>query len=515
MAVYTKTNYLLFLFSTFSSISFAVFLVSSQPFLIKYVANYGGNLGKAVGDLGFYDEIVAIGLGPFVGTASDYTGTRPVAVLGFVCIGIALMGVTTVIHGSDGWVFFQLFLWRLVFAAGFCATLLMITAMLTELTASGFRPQEAFKRGSTVEYEYNPLVEDLDRLGSPLEFDDLEDELAAEQAAAEQTTRPQPANPQAGYNAALTGIWAGLGAIFAVLVYLPLPLLLSGLEDATALLVGKAFWIVGVVSLVTAGVLYKGLFKRGSGFTLLRILLGEELARSTVTGYIARLKCGFRLGYDNPRIALAYCGLFVARASNVCLLTFIPLMVYQYYHDVTGECSAVPDHNNMKQVCRPAFTLAAILVGVSLLVGVLVAPLWGIVNDRVTTTTRAILAAAILGVWGALGLGIAPSSLLPAGFLRMFHIVMVGVGQSGMSVLSMTLVTDQDRLFKGAVAGVYALVGGVGIMFLTKVGGLMADAWVGAVFTLLAVVYGGVFGGALYTEAKYRSGGEVEPEDVV
>jgi MFS family permease len=99
------------------SISFLVFLNSSVSFVITDRIGQKHNVGDAVGTLGFADEVLALLACPAWGVLSDKIGVRSVAVVGYVIVGISLMGFVRARN-----VYPELLLGRLVFSLGGAAT---------------------------------------------------------------------------------------------------------------------------------------------------------------------------------------------------------------------------------------------------------------------------------------------------------------------------------------------------------------------------------------------------------
>lgn len=64
--------------------------------------------------------------------------------------------------------------------------------------------------------------------------------------------------------------------------------------------------------------------------------------------------------------------------------------------------------------------------------------------------------------------------------------IFIGIGQIGVIISSMQLCTYKKQPFSGAIAGVYTLSGGFGILIITKVGGYLSDLWIGFAFLILA-----------------------------
>jgi MFS family permease len=190
------------------SISFLVYLNSSISFVITERIGQKEGVGDAVGTLGFADELLALVGCPIWGTLSDKIGVRPVAVTGYVIIGLSLV---TFVQATN--VYPQLLLARLFFAIGGSAVSTMVTAILPTMTA-----QEA--QGSR-------MPKDSSITSSKL----------------------------AGY----VGMFTGFGALLALTVFLPLPALFSnhGLERGPA--IAYSFYLVGLISLLVGILCFFGL----------------------------------------------------------------------------------------------------------------------------------------------------------------------------------------------------------------------------------------------------------------
>ena len=217
---------------------------------------------------------------------------------------------------------------------------------------------------------------------------------------------------------------------------------------------------------------------------------------------------------------------------------FIPLFVNAYYIS-SGLCDET-EHNpqDLKTHCREAYVLAAELTGVSQLVALLFAPVFGFLADRHSRFNIPLLTAALTGFIGYIGLASLASPQVKGthGTPWIFVIMaLLGISQIGAIVCSLgllgrgvlglhaesersrpassdlvargvgldfnsnniagsndppnednneeaaegtPLLRDRGRSqnhLKGSIAGVYSLAGGVGILLLTKVGGLLFD----------------------------------------
>ena len=245
------------------------------------------------------------------------------------------------------------------------------------------------------------------------------------------------------------------------------------------------------------------------------------------------------LGFQSPILGLGYVGGFVARASSVGISLFIPLFVNNYYISSGRCDKSARNPEDIKARCREAYVLAAELSGTSQLIALVAAPIFGYMAERYRRFNAPLLIAASVGVIGYTGLATLTGSKTdgletnPRVFLMM---VLLGISQIGAIVCSLGLLgrcvlglevqehqarsisaaaspisqthgvysrdspndsnyqdeeiseeiaeetpmlpaaadTSKDHI-KGSIAGVYSLAGGLGILVLTKLGGLMFD----------------------------------------
>ncbi|KAL9134314.1 MAG: hypothetical protein Q9175_004500 [Cornicularia normoerica] len=215
------------------------------------------------------------------------------------------------------------------------------------------------------------------------------------------------------------------------------------------------------------------------------------------------------------------CGALLA--LSVAISLFIPLFVNAYYIS-SGLCDET-GHNTQdaKKHCREAYVLAAELTGVSQLVALLFAPVFGFLADRYRRFNIPLLTAALIGLVGYIALAslASPQAKGTHGTLWIFVVMaLLGISQIGAiaerdlpgpafsdlavraerhnSISNNTTESIDSRNennteevaegtpllrgrgrsrnhLKGSIAGVYSLAGGVGILLLTKVGGLLFD----------------------------------------
>jgi len=567
------------------SISFLVFLNSSISFVVTDVIGQEHGIGNAVGTLGFADELLALVACPLWGLVSDRVGVRPVAVMGYIIIGISLICLV-----QSKRVYPDLLIFRLLFSLGGAACSTMVTAILPAMTVP--REQEKVQDENPSETRHDEDLEAPRRPTARAQSDgnvnrnsmalSISSEVTITPARFESRSRSTPLlsglrrrnptntesrplekrekDPRSDTNrlAGIVGMFTGIGALIAVVVFLPLPAAL-GKNGSKAQAVQESFYIVGVIAMIV------GLFVLWG----LRNLPGEEnkslsnLFRYYQSGvantdsasntdnaaspsYVRLIGSALLLGVTDSHITLGYLGGFVARASSVGISAFIPLFVNAYFIR-TGKCNTDPNAldslENRHGICNKAYTTAAMLTGISQLVALLSAPLFGYFNaylSRRRFLSNAPLAfGAISGIFGftLFGLLKSPDPREPGGKASLLAVILLGISQIGAIVCSLgslsqgiqhsaplrgmtsqstplpgqdstgltvqpsetapllpssstqpsdTAAKDRTHL-KGSIAGVYSLCGGAGILVLSKVGGVLFDRTiVGAPFFMLA-----------------------------
>ncbi|KAF2270987.1 MFS general substrate transporter [Lojkania enalia] len=517
------------------SISFLVFLNSSVSFVITQRIGLDHNVGDAVGTLGFADELVALVACPVWGLLSDRIGVRSVAVLGYTIVGISLW---VFVQAKN--VYPQLLLARLFFSLGATATATMVTAILPTMTivkASG-DPCSPTRCANGTSHTMAPSISSELTI-TPARFRSLSPTI--------DTTAKPDADASTSHLAGLVGMFTGCGALVALLLFLPLPTRFQKAGESAAAAVAGAFYVVGAVAILVAVGCFWGLRKlpgeEGKGLSCLvnlnfksrKTFQGSSPARP-VLSYARLFWASIQLGVKSRNIGLGYLGGFVARASSVAISLFIPLFTNAYFLR-TGECKP-SDPSDIKKACPQAYTLAAALTGVSQLIALLSAPLFGYLSARYRKFNIPLLTSAAAGIAGYSAFG---SLHKPDWSGAVFFIVaLLGISQIGAIVCSLALlgrgihneeggdadysiVTDEnangtghpsagatpprtppitpateeapllvpsyDRSrpsssaepkshthVKGGIAGTYSLLGGFGILLLTKAGGALFDS---------------------------------------
>jgi MFS family permease len=345
------------------------------------------------------------------------------------------------------------------------------------------------------------------------------------------TTSPGSAGKLAGF----VGLFTGLGALIALFVFLPLPAHFEKSGSSKSDAIALSFFVVASIAGVVSCICSIGLRSLpGEEGKKLAAIFSKNADKDVANGaalrslrtYTALLLDAVFLGIKDVNIGLAYAGGFVARASSVAISLFIPLFVNHHFLE-TGRCPSNPDGNSPKESCRRAYVVASMLTGVSQLIALLCAPLFGYLTSQYSRSNLPLLVAAASGVAGYAAFGVLrdPDPQGEEGSAGVYFIVaLIGISQIGAIVCSLGLlaqgVQEEDvggagglleedseaeplmptavenpkpsrRGIKGSVAGIYSLSGGAGILLLTKVGGLLFDkADTGSPFFIMSAFNG-------------------------
>ncbi|KAF1827133.1 MFS general substrate transporter [Dissoconium aciculare CBS 342.82] len=499
------------------SISFLVFLNSTISFVVTSVVGRRERVGDAVGTLGFADEILAIIACPLWGLLSDRIGTRPVAVMGYSIIGVSLI---CLVQSTN--VYPDMLLSRLGFSLGGAACSTMVTAILPAMVA-----QDSAQAANAERDTYETKSADTAQIAGIV---GLFTGVGALLALA--VFLPLPAlfqsKGQSQAESVRTSYYIVAAIAFAVALFT-----FFGLRN----LPGEA------------GKTWRGTFRTPYDETTSLDTEGNlHTTISPAPTYISLIKESVKLGFTDHDIGLGYLGGFVARASSVAISLFIPLFVNAYFvHN--GLCTANPDNSkDIKENCERAYKLAAALSGIAETAALLCAPLFGVLAGRAAKgrSEWPLLFATLFGIVGYVSFGLLrnPDAFHGhGGEWALLSVTFVGISQIGAIVCSLGMLgrgihrrsdadgagldsslgtgaqsapgdevsnegaeaapllstesadstnvsLDRSRL-KGSIAGIYSLVGGVGILLLTKLGGALFDSWsVGAPFFLMAIFNG-------------------------
>ena len=506
------------------SIAFLVFLNSSVSFVITDLLGKGEGVGDAVGNLGFADELVALVACPLWGLASDRIGVRTVCCLGYVIIGIALF---LFVQAKD--VYPQLLLGRLFFSIGGAAASTMVTAILPTMSFIDADDNAVPVHVAHRQNGHNPAPSVASEL--TITPQNYRSNTSGQKQATEDTRHPDSTSKIAGF----VGMATGCGALIALSLFLPLPARFqkNGAEPGQA--IQYSYYIVGGIAMVLAVVCFIGLHglqsEKHKGFRFL--LHGDDTnnrdrsvthALSTTAGLLYQ---AFLVGFTRKDIFIGYVGGFVARASSVGISLFVPLLINAAFlnsdlckpEDALDKPAGLPD---IKRRCPRAYVVAAELTGISQLIALLCAPLFGYWASRISNKSLPLVFSAVAGIIGYPLFATkfdAHDENRSARAIAFVAVALIGISQIGAIVSSLGILssgilrqsnlhnnkdtssnnnaqaeeeaeiapllgsaaqktTVQPKLtdLKGSVAGVYSFYGGAGILILTKAGGALFDS---------------------------------------
>ncbi|KAI1005797.1 hypothetical protein K3495_g2422 [Podosphaera aphanis] len=541
----TQIQALTYLFAVcLFSISFLVFLNASASFVITDLIGEKDRIGELVGTLGFADELVALAACPFWGILSDRLGVRNVCVAGYTIIALSLF---TFVQARN--VYPQLLLARILFSIGGAACTTMVTTILpifSDNSVSATRTIDSHSSAPSCSYSQTTITPANFNTGSQCERNSR-----LNNGGKSPSSSPSRL-------AGLVGLFTGSGALVALAIFLPLPTRFTSFKGITqGQAITDSFYVVGTISVAIACACFFGLRglrgeeSKGWGSLIQNVSLtrGYEplpqdlRERETQDSpfqplsFWRSLRDSVILGFTDAQIALAYVGGFVARASSVGISSFIPLYVNAFYirNDL---CHVSPKDplSEVKRECRAAYILASELTGVSQLVALLCAPIFGYFSDRSHRFNFPLLVASVFGIVGYISLARLSSPEFKdvnsrGGSPAVFLIVsLIGASQIGAIVCSLGLLgrgilmydsepansghphQSQDVVYpanfseesplvtlptgdftsrthlKGSIAGVYSLSGGAAILLLTKLGGYLFDNLsIGAPFYIMAI----------------------------
>ncbi|KAF2721848.1 hypothetical protein K431DRAFT_284528 [Polychaeton citri CBS 116435] len=473
------------------SIAFLVFLNASISFVVTYVIGQHHNVGDTVGTLGFADELLALVACPMWGLLSDRVGVRTVATMGYCVVGFSLVCLV-----QSQRVYPDLLLARLGFSIGGAACSTMVTAVLPAMVTERKRSKEASDEDS-VEAGSEGAISSRERWRpghsrdssgtghthtpsvcseltiTPQRYTSLGSDMRRtlfRREGEEQKKSGIGGGSDTSRLAGLVGMFTGLGALVALVVFLPLPAYLHENGEGWAKSVRSSFYIVASFAFTVAVFVFFGLRnlpgeENKSLSNLFRLPsnqshksdqeagLGRAAANTQAAAapsYTTLILESLKLGFTDPSISLGYLGGFVARASSVGVSLFIPLFVNAYFIR-TGLCSPMEDDVNnpsgIKDNCKDAYKVAQALAGIAETAALICAPIFGWIGSGeksvIWRKEWPLLTATIAGVIGytLFGLMKNPDAFHGTGGSRwaFLAVVLIGVSQIGAIVCSLGL----------------------------------------------------------------------------
>jgi MFS family permease len=251
------------------------------------------------------------------------------------------------------------------------------------------------------------------------------------------------------------GRWVGMMSIFNGLGIVSMAAVLSQLpamyQEAgnDVLAAGRySFWTVAALCLIVGLVLTTGLY---SGATK-----GDDGHANLFSKFME----GIKAGIHSPRLAIAYGGAFIGRGDFAVVGTFFSLWLAQ-----TGVDQGMTSADALKK--------AGLLFAMIQICALVWAPFMGILTDRIRRMTAVPIGLAIAGsgymlmsqVGDPFGAGMYPAAVL------------LGMGETSVIVSVAALLGQESKSpHRGAIVGVFGLLGGFGILATTFLGGQLFDS---------------------------------------
>ncbi|MGI9290177.1 MAG: MFS transporter [Gammaproteobacteria bacterium] len=203
--------------------------------------------------------------------------------------------------------------------------------------------------------------------------------------------------------------------------------------------------------------------------------------------FMQLMREGFSAG-RNPRIALAYAGAFIARGDVVVIGMYLSLWAQR----IGSEMNLTPGEAQAQ-----AGIMLAIVSGSP----ILVAPLFGILNDKLDRVTGLIIAMG-LAVVGYIGFG---SLADPISGLAIPVGIVLGCGQVASIIAGQTLIGQEaDPRIAGSTLGAFNAFGAIGTLVGSVVGGYLFDLWTfGGPFLMMGMASGVVMIAAIGVRLRY------------
>lgn len=249
------------------------------------------------------------------------------------------------------------------------------------------------------------------------------------------------------------GKWVAINSIFTGLGVMIMALLLAKApswyisQGADAIAAGRySFWTISVFGIFAAFIVWLGM----------RGWIKPEFHQPDI---FRQVTDGIRAARQNPRLAVAYGSAFIGRGDLVVISAFLSLWVVQF---------GIESNLSTGQSLGRAGMVFGLVQGAALLWSYFI----GVIVDRFDRMIG-------LGVAFALaGIGYSATGFIenPLGSAMIPVAILLGIGEVSVLVASGALMGEEAPVEKrGAIIGVFGLMGGVGILFCTFVGGILFD----------------------------------------
>lgn len=283
-----------------------------------------------------------------------------------------------------------------------------------------------------------------------------------------------PVDADRGKLTGLSFFLNALGALLFFAVLTRLPALYQGF-GATDTEAGQFAYLTVAAICVLSALVMIGLKPGQPDHVAERLPLRTLLAQGLAAG-------------RKPRIALAYAASFAARADLVIVALFLSLWV---------QTAAIADGATAAEASSRQGALFGIVQGCAMLW----APIFGWMADKLDRVTLVIVAT-MLSIIGYGWMGLTPDPAV--GGAAFGAAAMLGIGQASGILASQVLIAQEaPGAIRGAVIGMVGFFGAIGILAISKVGGLAFDVWrPGAPFIIMACANIALLGYAAWVRTR-------------
>jgi MFS family permease len=257
-------------------------------------------------------------------------------------------------------------------------------------------------------------------------------------------------NKDRGKAFGITASAGGIGALLTVFFFLRLPAMLENSGISTQDAGRYTYWIVAALSLVATVTIFTG-------------LLGKSKSQAEEKrGFFEIANDAISAARQDAGISLAYGVNFVATGAITVVGTFFTLWIVTYGTTI-GELSSAE-----------ALARAGMIMGISQMMGLVGAPIAGIVADRIKRTLAVSIATGLIAIIFSLTLLIKD----PLSGIMIVLGMFIGFVQTTGVVTGGALIAQQSpEAVRGSVMGFYGFCGALGTMATALVGGLLFDYW--------------------------------------
>lgn len=260
----------------------------------------------------------------------------------------------------------------------------------------------------------------------------------------------------------MIAVAGGIGALITVFVFLRLPAMFQDTDLSPAMAGRYTYWIVaglGLAAMLIVGAGLRGKTQRQA-----------DDKRNALQ--IARL--ALQAAGADPGISLAYGVNFVGSGAVSAMGTFLTLWMVNYGTTQAGMTSAA------------ALARAGMIIGISQIMGLVAAPVFGVLSDRLGGSRAVVLSTGLTSVVFAATLLISN----PLSGLMIVLGVFLGFVQISSVITGGALIGKQaPDAVRGSVMGFYGFCGALGIMLTFLLGGWLFDRWLyQGPFVLVGVV---------------------------